>query len=92
MNKIEKLANKFSSYIEFDDDGFIKNAREVQNLIFEDACSEFADRLPAENLLGSDNSDFDESDIGEWGGRENKAGRTMQTIYDLAIEIAESTR
>lgn len=88
MNKIERLANKFAARVEFDDDGFIQNAQEVQNAIFEAACSEFSDRLPPENLIGSGNDDFNESDIGDWSGRENKAGRTMQTIYERSIEIA----
>lgn len=89
MNRVDKRAYRFSSRIEFDDAGYIQNAQEIRNSIFENVCEEFSDSLPSDNLIGSSNDDFNESNIGEWGGRENKAARTMQTIYNLAYQLAQ---
>lgn len=93
MSKIKKLATSAAGIFTFDGDGFLENAQEVQNWIFDQVCSEYADRLPPGKLLGKSNEDFNECDIGEWGIRRlNRAARTMQTIYDMAIDIAQTDK
>lgn len=89
MSKIEKIASRISHRIKISDKS-IENAQEVKNAVFNEVCSEFTFRLPGESLLVESNDDFNDDDAGEWGGQENKAARTMQTIYNMAMEIAKN--
>jgi len=89
MNKMEQIAIEASDMCMYDDYGYLENHHELKNLIYERVCEEFADsRLPPDNLLERHNIDFEEDSIGEWGDRLNKAARTMQTIYNRALDIA----
>jgi len=89
MNKIEQLAIEASDICMYDEDGYLENPGEVQNIVYERVCEEFADRLPPDSMLVSDSGDFPEDSIGEWGDRLDRAARTMQTIYNRALDIAE---
>ena len=92
MNSIERAARKFATQFDFDETGFPIDGteKETQNAIFEYACNAYAYKLPPERLLGASNEQFDDCHVGDWAGRENKAARTMQTIFDLALTIAKS--
>jgi len=89
MNKIEQLAIEASDICMYDEDGYLENPGEVQNIVYERVCEVFADRLPPDNLLERHSTDFEEDAIGEWGDRLNRAARTMQTIYNRSLDIAE---
>ena len=92
MNSIERAARKFATQFDFDEAGHLADGceQETTNAIFDHVCGKFAYRLPPERLLNSTNEQFDDCHVGDWAGRENRAARTMQTIFDRAYEIAES--
>ena len=92
MNTIEYLARKCARQLDINKNGilFPHSVQDAQNRIHIYARKIFDVRLPPERLLTRNAPDFHDRNIGDWRGRENKAARTMQTIFDRAYEIAKS--
>ena len=92
MNIIEIAARKFAGKFDIDADGFsdLEAEQETKNRIFEYVCGTCSHGLPPEYLLVKRCEHYTSDTIGEWYGREDKAARTMQTIFDRAFTLAKS--